>query len=230
MPRFVHEPILARPAGQPARQNTDPFVFGPSFLYSNCRQFTSQLRPTRLQRLAPGSLILFGSHLRGQFVLDTVLVVASRTPYTIGRPDQPSARVSAAFQAATIEPLASIGRLRGRTAQLYRGVTYQSRGPGGIFSYAPARLDGTRFSRPALSGSRFVNPAMTMGFKTTAISRDQVHDVWQKVTDQVRDQNLDLAIHLTEPALLQQDPTDPDLKPAAATTGICAPAPTGSPC
>jgi hypothetical protein len=66
---------------------------GPSFLYSNCRQFTSQLRPTRLQRLAPGSLILFGSNLRGRFVLDTVLVVGSRTPYTIGQPDQPSDRV-----------------------------------------------------------------------------------------------------------------------------------------
>jgi len=47
MPRFVHEPVLARPTS-PARQNTDPFVFGPSFLYSNCRQFTHQLGPTCL--------------------------------------------------------------------------------------------------------------------------------------------------------------------------------------
>ncbi len=93
MPRFVHEPVLARP-GQRVRQNTDPYVFGESFLYSNCRQFTSQLRPTRLQRLPLGSVVLFGSHLRGQFVLDTVLVVASRTPYTIGQPDQPVERHS----------------------------------------------------------------------------------------------------------------------------------------
>jgi len=26
LPRFVHEPVLARPAGRQARQNTDPYV------------------------------------------------------------------------------------------------------------------------------------------------------------------------------------------------------------
>ena len=54
-------------------QNTDPFVFGESFLYTCCQQFKNN-RPTQLRYLAPGSVILFGSHRGGRFLLDTVFV------------------------------------------------------------------------------------------------------------------------------------------------------------
>jgi hypothetical protein len=61
--------------GAPARtvkhQNTDPFVFGDAFLYTNCRSPSAKLR-----RLTPGSVLLFGSGPGAGFVLDTVFVVA----------------------------------------------------------------------------------------------------------------------------------------------------------
>lgn len=112
MPRFVQEPILAVPQGMPVRQNTDPYVFGGSFLYSNCRQCTAQLRPTRLQRMPPGSLVLFGAHLDGRFVLDTLFVVASRTPYTIEPSVDLDEEVSAAFRVATRRDLGAAHQQR----------------------------------------------------------------------------------------------------------------------
>ncbi len=40
LPRFLHEPIWGPPPTPGFRQNTDPWVFGDSFRYSNCKQFT----------------------------------------------------------------------------------------------------------------------------------------------------------------------------------------------
>lgn len=52
--------------------NTDPFIFGDQFLYSNCKQPSS----LRLRSLDRGSVIAFGSRKAGRWLLDTVLVVA----------------------------------------------------------------------------------------------------------------------------------------------------------
>lgn len=57
------------------RKDTDPFVFGDQFLYSICQQ-NRNTGPTHLQELDEGSVILFGSHKSGYFILDTVFVVA----------------------------------------------------------------------------------------------------------------------------------------------------------
>jgi DNA-binding CsgD family transcriptional regulator len=125
MPRFVHEPFVQRPSDMGAeRQNTDPFVFGETFLYSNCRQFTPDEQPSRLQRLSPGSVILFGSTLERRFVLDTVLVVGSATRYVIGEPGSFDGGIPAAFRAATLEPLAAARKLIGVSAHLYQGVMH----------------------------------------------------------------------------------------------------------
>lgn len=76
-PRFIYRPYWVHPGSFRGLQNTDPFVFG-GFYYSICRQNRST-GPTQLQRLLPGSVVLFGSHLRGEFVLDTVFVSMSRS-------------------------------------------------------------------------------------------------------------------------------------------------------
>ena len=74
-PRFLHEPYWTAPPDLPNLQNTDPYVFGERFRYSNCRQNTKK-GPLPTQRLATGSVIPFGSGLDGEFVLDTAMVVA----------------------------------------------------------------------------------------------------------------------------------------------------------
>ena len=60
-------------------QNTDPFIFGNSFMYSNCRQKEG----AKLQKLEEGSLILFGSRVNMRFAIDTVFVVKKSEGYTI---------------------------------------------------------------------------------------------------------------------------------------------------
>ena len=70
-PRALHEPYWDVPADTRSLQNTDPLVFGDRFLYSNCRQRSNG----KLRALAPGSLILFGSKVGGQFALDTMFVI-----------------------------------------------------------------------------------------------------------------------------------------------------------
>src|SRR6266498_317400 len=80
LPRWLHEPRWERPGWAGPRQNTDPWVFGDEFRYSNCRQGSN----AKLRRLAQGSVILFGSSLGGAFVLDTVLVVADARPFVPG--------------------------------------------------------------------------------------------------------------------------------------------------
>jgi len=79
-PRFLQEPRWERPRIKGFRQNTDPWVFGDCFRYSNCHQ----LNQRGLQNLAPGSVILFGSTLGlasgagPRFVLDALFVVAEQ--------------------------------------------------------------------------------------------------------------------------------------------------------
>jgi hypothetical protein len=77
LPRFLQEPVWECPTFSGPRQNTDPWVFGDCFRYSNCKQMAHK----SLQTLPRGSVILFGSTLGlasesgPRFVLDTVFVV-----------------------------------------------------------------------------------------------------------------------------------------------------------
>jgi hypothetical protein len=180
--------------------------------------------------MPPGSLVLFGAHRAGRFVLDTVFVVASRTPYTIGPSMDLEKEVSRAFRVATLEPLANSGRLHGRTAQLYRGVAHHDRGNQRMFSFVPARLDGKRFCRPALPRSRFVNPDLTMGFKTTPVTQEEARDAWDEAVAQVHSQGLQLGVELAEPKLLAHDPTAAATPPVDPGTVCTQPRPTLTPC
>lgn len=87
-PHFIHEPFLRlNESGQLIQgdknstpTNTDPFVFGEDgFYYSYCKQ-NKNGKPTQMQDLEPGSIILFGSTINqntddAYFALDTVFVV-----------------------------------------------------------------------------------------------------------------------------------------------------------
>jgi hypothetical protein len=88
MPRYVHTPICPQKLQADkiqkstncsdkdsfCCQSTDPFVICEPFLYFHC-----QIRPrNQLDNLKRGDIVVFGSHLAGHFVLDTVFVVAER--------------------------------------------------------------------------------------------------------------------------------------------------------
>jgi len=81
-PHWVYQPYYGTPPKEWA-QNTDPFVFGDHFLYSNCLQRT-KFGPTQMTTLDRGSVILFGSCIgKTEFVVDTVFVVDRWINYSL---------------------------------------------------------------------------------------------------------------------------------------------------
>lgn len=82
-PRYLHQPIISKNTDNQELcdlQNTDPYIFGKdesdmSFYYCCCKQVANE-KPTQMQQLKIGNIILFGSYKKGnKFLLDTVFVV-----------------------------------------------------------------------------------------------------------------------------------------------------------
>ena len=77
----VHQPVLS---GRASRQHGDqtqalpthPFVFDAPFLFLPGKDSPNRV----LSRLDIGDIVAFGSHLQGEFALDTVFVVNGRQP------------------------------------------------------------------------------------------------------------------------------------------------------
>jgi len=195
MPEALHRPYWMVPASAGFRQNTDPWVFGPTMHYSNCRQTSS------MQRLSTGSIICFGSTIDGEFCVDTVFVVASSEPWT---PAQ-AARVNAeaAFITCTAESLATSPRDANGRYTLYRGATLEQP-VHGMFSFVPARLAGSasaRFGRPAITLPGLINPASTQSPRgvNDRLSPDRLRVAWSQICDQVLAENLVMAVRFDIP-------------------------------
>jgi len=196
LPRFLHEPVWEYPTDGGARQNTDPWVFGDCFLYSNCKQLTQPA----LRALPRGSVILFGSGRGGNFILDTVFVVKDMQRLIPRQPPQ----IDEAFRVCTIEALVTDSACSGEAFVLYRGATY--RDPiGGMYSFVPCRRAdraGQRFRRPAIVlASDYLNPKSTQspsGVKKPR-SVEQVRQQWDCVRSQVIDAGCLLGVWFSTP-------------------------------
>lgn len=196
-PRFLHAPTMQVPAPNAWRQNTDPLVFGNQFHYSNCRQ----RRNKKLRALAPGSLILFGSKVKGAFVLDTVFVVGSSRRYSIKDLDR--SHYSNELLDAVLDPLQSDPNVGSANLRLYESVSY-SPSVETPFSYVPCRpvgLESEGFSRPRIQlPSKWMNPSLSMAARATVATKDELSDIWNSVTQQVTEDNkLDLGVQLKWP-------------------------------
>lgn len=195
LPEALHRPYWMMPASTSPRQNTDPWVFGPTMHYSNCRQSSS------MQRLGAGSIICFGSSMDGEFCVDTVFVVASSEPWT---PAQ-AARVNAeeAFITCTAESLATSPRDANGRYKLYRGASLEQPAHG-MFSFVPARLArsaSVRFRRPAITLPGLINPASTQSPRgvNDPLSLDRLRVAWSEIRDQVLAENLVMAVRFDTP-------------------------------
>ena len=214
LPCFLQEPVWERPRFNGPRQNTDPWVFGHCFRYSNCKQLSQR----GLRNLAPGSLILFGSTLGlrssagPRFVVDTVFVVGhERQQYTPKKPPD----TDEAFRICTIESLASDSAFCGATAKvcaaagswftLYSGATYDAP-VNGMYCFAPSRRadqEGCRFMRPTLSlPADYVNPMSWQSPKgaNTPRSAQIIRQIWQAARDQVIKAGCLIGVNFITPA------------------------------
>jgi hypothetical protein len=188
-------------------QNTDPMVFGDSFIYSNC------LQPTyaSLRHLSPGSIVLFGRYGRSDgrhsFSLDTCLVVdyrRSMTPIPLETPGRDL------LTDAVLGPLFT-EQIEGDLS-VYFGRR-RSSGAASTFSFFPARLaldHPPLFARPELRPVGAlrdkISPGNMQGIKLTrdlsAIDRDAV---WAEVVGQVTDQGCALGYAAATPPLVDED-------------------------
>ncbi|MGO9756706.1 MAG: hypothetical protein ACLPNY_08825 [Roseiarcus sp.] len=201
LPRFLQAPIWQLSAPD-RRQNSDPWVFGDYFRYSNCKQ---QSQPA-LQRLTPGSVILFGSGKSGQFVIDTVFVVKDSCPYTRRKPPA----TDDAFRFCVIESLCGPqSSAADDSFTLYRGATLNE--PiDGMYSFAPSRRADSRnrrFARPPIELPGYVNPEsqQTPSGANKPRSPKEVHDQWDNVSNQVLDADCLLGVWFQTPALAREN-------------------------
>jgi hypothetical protein len=200
LPLFLHEPVWERPpAGGMLRQNTDPWVFGDSFRFSNCQQLRKG-RPSALQRLTPGSLVLFGSakRKRPEFTIDTVFVVKDSRPFSPGK----SPKTDEAFRVCTVESLLTTGNADDPFT-LYRGATYEAR-INGMYSFVPCRRANAgepRFSRPSISLPGYVNPKSTQSASgaNSPRSATDVCEQWENVRRQVLEAGCALGVWFATP-------------------------------
>ena len=188
-PRFLWQPYYVPRDDYGGLHNTDPFIFGDCFLYSNCRQ---------------GSVIAFGCCKKGvggewRWWIDTVFVVANSDLYSVSA----AYRVlkdwtSDVFGIVTGGPLSANHDEAGCAAEerlrLYRGATADDP-VGGMFSFFPARPagGGAGFPRPVIDlPSEYFNPALCMAPKGVSRERcrDQLRSIWMALVAQVRQAEL----------------------------------------
>ena len=176
-------------------QNTDPFVFGDCFKYFVCKQWKkANGQATKLSRLEPGSMILFGSthgpDSDAFFQLDTVFVVACCLEYSPSNPAKlpPHPAISDDYLKAVFRmafpkrdsEIPSDLRLR-----LYFGATASNR-VDGMYSFAPARPAGNAaagFSRVQLKDLPYITNNLNSAPLCTDASLTEVTQAWKHVRE-----------------------------------------------
>jgi len=147
-PEYLHYPFLPpvdkiKEYQKSGYQNTDPFIFGNAFRYSNCKQ---AYYPS-LKKLEKGSLILFGSRVNFRFAIDTVFVVNEFESYTVSLINK-FENLGIFYQIV----LKTFQNTKCNSSQgekvLYTGATYDQK-VNGMFSFVPSiKYEGEKIGFP----------------------------------------------------------------------------------
>ena len=200
-PRYLCRPYYIPKDNYKWLHNTDPFIFGERFLYSNCKQRAL----SSLMQLGRGSVIAFGSGRKivgeRKWVLDTVLVVADSLMYSALEARRVLAdTASEAFLTVTGGPLMDNEQASFR---LYRGATPEDPVEG-MFSFFPATLahGGAGFPRPLIDlSSEYFNPKSWQAQKGLRrnCTGEELRGLWKSLVTQVRGAGLLLGTHAALP-------------------------------
>lgn len=216
-PRYLWLPYWRRRNDYSDVHNTDPFVFGERFLYSNCGQ--GARNKAGLKRLGVGPVIAFGSgkEIDGErkWVLDTVFVVKDSIDYDPRDPrERLEGEASETFLNVTGEPLAAWGEGEHRkepcgpgegNLRLYRGATPDDP-VDGMYSFFPATPAGgdSGFPRPLVRLPKYIDPR---SFRTQKghgrglppVPPDELRRLWDSLVAQVREAGLVLGVYAEAP-------------------------------
>jgi hypothetical protein len=151
-----------------------------------------------MQHLASGSLIMFGrgSHRRGEFRMDTCLVVAGAS-VVVASPEAPPSYGRDLVTDVVTGALLSEGNGREVSTIHYRGATPNPADEAAPFSFFPAVFASERpegftraLIRPLGALQGLINPKHQQGIRTTACGPGEARAAWLEVVDQVVEQGL----------------------------------------
>lgn len=137
--------------------NTDPYVFGNYFIYSNCMQ----QRYKKLKKLKENDIIIFGSHKADSFVLDTVFVVDKIIT------ESEKAKLSHCFKTATLNSLDA-------NCVIYCGKTYKDN-PNGLYSFFPC--NDKPFDRPEIKADGISQQTQGIHY----IKDQSAEEIWKQL-------------------------------------------------
>ena len=216
-PRNLWDPHYVTKVSYKDLHNTDPFIFGEQFLYSNCGQPSPN--KVGLKHMDRGSVIAFGSGKeidgKRRWTLDTVLVVSDFVDY-----DMRNARMELkdwappTFLDVTGGPMAdhdekaSTSGACGSTSarlRLYRGATPDNP-VHEMFSFFPAVPEGggRGFPRPLIDlPSEYFNPKNWQAPKGATCNRkpEELRCLWNSLIAQVHKAGLVLGTRAELPKL-----------------------------
>lgn len=142
-----------------------------------------------MRQLAPGSLVLFGSTVAGEFVLDTLMVVGGDRDCFV--PDSAAIDCPQRVQDVVLEPLRRGDPPKGAWSldlRLYEGASYGS-SPAGSFSFVPRQPweeESVGFPRPVIRlGSKWIKQSCLRHARSTPAPQQQLDDLWHEVVRQV---------------------------------------------
>ena len=215
-PDFIHEPFLSKGVGglilppyiikkrkTHTRQNTDPFVFGDYFIYSNCKQRKNINKSvitifTKIGTLEKGSIILFGSTISKKqggpyFVLDTVFVVGDYKCYNT----KTSHTDLSGYVPSDYVDIMGFTKWMPTDYVCYKGASV-SNPFDGMFSFVPCKpFDSTNvgFPRVKLTSKdiKFISDNLNAAPKYEDLSNTK--NIWNKICEIVRSQGFELGVN-----------------------------------
>jgi|Deesub1362B_J571_1020462.scaffolds.fasta_scaffold02121_4 hypothetical protein len=203
-PRYIYEPYYRIPKSYHGLKDTDPFVFGNPFYYTACQQYAKK-NPTQLRNLSRGSVILFGSCVNQNFVLDTVFVVNDWINHNKNNyKNVLKGKISEVYADVTLSPLYQELSAESKSYRLYFGATFYSplKGMFSFFPCLPCDDNPKGFARPIIKIKNIITNDLRQGRKITVMKNiDEVTILWNNVVKQVTKKGLKLGIFAQLPEM-----------------------------
>ena len=195
LPHAIHNPIFStRGIGG---HNTDPFVFGEHFYYTNCKQSSYRI----LRTLTNGSIIIYGSEKnKTDFIIDTVFVVEDSE--TVANYNLHPTNYPTILREATIDLHGGLPN----SMILYKGkmfdfTNHYSEKEPYTFCFVPCKVNCelTGFERPVIDWQRFNLKKPGAGTVTKKVEYSSESDFWHDLVAELIKQGFSLGIKLEMP-------------------------------
>ncbi len=206
LPHAIHEPFFSNKGF--GSHNTDPFVFGENFYWSNCKQ-KEKGKGARILNIPNGSIILWGSEIeREYFVLDTMFVTQSKE--TIADYKTHPTLYPDLLRKVTLDFKGGLSNWY----WLYKGKMYDmdnyySENNNYTFCFFPCMVGNNGkagFERPILDIQKFnlQNPGAGMVTRVVDNTENNNSNYWHNIVAEIISQGYSLGIKLDLPYTLDE--------------------------